>query len=63
MATTGPLSQFKPGDVVYCWQFEHPIAGTCGGNADEDWSTDRRVIEARAVLCPYPWTIIEKVVE
>lgn len=60
--TVRKFDEFPPGTTVYTWGYEHPKYGPCGGDSDEEeWSTDRSIMERRASLCEYPTFIIERV--
>jgi hypothetical protein len=58
---TGKRRSHRKGDRIYCWKFNHPKFGWCGGHADDQWSTDRKVIETRMSYCEWPTELIEAV--
>jgi len=46
---------------LYCWRFQHPIAGWCGGTWDDDWSDDIEEIIERMAQCEWPTELIRAV--
>jgi hypothetical protein len=60
---TNKWKRMPTGVPLFCWGFDHPKFGKCGGSKDEDWSTSRELMEHRARLCEWPWFIIERVKE
>ena len=57
-----PKLSYKPGTKVYCWKFLSPIVGWVGGDQDDDWQTDKAVIQSRMGHCKHPCELIEETV-
>jgi hypothetical protein len=54
---------YPPGTTLYCWKFNHPKVGWCGGHDDDHWEEKESIILDRMAYCPYETELISKVVQ
>jgi hypothetical protein len=59
--TNTPEKVIPTGTTLYCWKFNHPKFGWCGGHKDDWWEDKESVIRDRMVFCPYETELISKV--
>jgi len=57
--------QHPPGTTLYCWKFNHPKVGWCGGHDDDHWELSEDAIKQRMAICQeefgYETELISKV--
>lgn len=65
LAVKTPNRRRKPKNEItdtieYCWAFEHPKYGWCGGHDDDRWTENRNEMLSCMSFCPYKTKLLTR---
>lgn len=47
-------------ELEYCWFFNHPVGGWCGGTDDSEWVASKAIVERNAAFCEWETKIVSR---
>ena len=57
-----PRDNRSYGTRLFCWRFNHPKFGWCGGHDDDNWTPKKEAVQSAMQHCEWPSELLEKVV-